>query len=384
MNHSAGRVRTVRHLHPGAWWLWALALGTAATRTTNPLVLALLVVVTGFVVAARRSPQGPRSFGFFLRLGAFVLGIRVLFEALFGPGLPGRVLVPLPRVPLPHWLAGMHIGGAITIEGLLGATYGGLQLATLLACVGAANGLASPRRLLRALPGALYEAGVAVTVAMSFAPQLAAATLRVRRARRLRGRSASGLRSWIGVALPVLEDALERSIELAAAMDSRGFGRHGTVTRGRRRAVAVAVLAGLVSVTIAVYGLLDTSSPALIGLPLLVAGSVLAAAAVVFGGRSVARTKYRPDPWHAPEWIVVACGAAALVGVMLAGRWQPGSLHTTTYPLAVPQLPWPATIGILIALLPAWLTPPQSPRVIRAAVGAVRPRVEPSGAGGAR
>ncbi|GAP53016.1 putative integral membrane protein, partial [Streptomyces azureus] len=22
-------------LHPGAWWLWSLSLGTAATRTTN-------------------------------------------------------------------------------------------------------------------------------------------------------------------------------------------------------------------------------------------------------------------------------------------------------------------------------------------------------------
>ncbi|RRR69529.1 energy-coupling factor transporter transmembrane protein EcfT, partial [Streptomyces sp. RP5T] len=30
-------------LHPGAWWLWSLSLGIAATRTTNPLLLALLV-----------------------------------------------------------------------------------------------------------------------------------------------------------------------------------------------------------------------------------------------------------------------------------------------------------------------------------------------------
>ncbi|MFD7064422.1 energy-coupling factor transporter transmembrane protein EcfT, partial [Streptomyces sp. NPDC059906] len=53
-------------LHPGAWWLWALALGTAATRTTNPLLLALLVTVSAYVVITRR-PHAPwsRSYGAF-------------------------------------------------------------------------------------------------------------------------------------------------------------------------------------------------------------------------------------------------------------------------------------------------------------------------------
>jgi energy-coupling factor transport system permease protein len=357
--------RLVRPLHPGAWWAWALALGTAATRTTNPLVLLLLVVVAGYVVAARRSPQGVRSYSFFLRLGAVILVVRLLFELVFGAGLPGNVVVRLPTVPLPHWMAGLHIGGAVTVQGLLTATYGGLQLATLLACVGAANALASPRRLLRALPGALYEAGVAVTVAMSFAPQLASAAVRVRRARRLRGRTSSGIRSWLGVALPVLEDALERSVELAAAMDSRGFGRRGPVSRRTRRLVGGWLLAGLLAVTAAIYALLDASSPAFARLPLLVAGTVTAVAAVLFGGRGVARTKYRPDPWRASEWVAVAAGVAALAGVIIAGWTQPGSLHTTAYPLVAPQLPWPAVVGIIAALLPAWFTPPQSPPVRR-------------------
>ena len=36
-----GMVRLPRALHPGAWWLWALGLATAASHTTNPLPLAL-------------------------------------------------------------------------------------------------------------------------------------------------------------------------------------------------------------------------------------------------------------------------------------------------------------------------------------------------------
>jgi len=335
-------------------------LGAAATRTTNPLILLLLIAVAGFTVAARRSPLRVRSFGFFLRLGLFVLAIRIVFQVIFGAGDIGDVVLRLPRVPLPSWAAGLHIGGNLTVQGLLGATYGGLQLATLLVCVGSANALASPRRLLRAMPGALYEAGVAITVAMSFAPQLATAAIRVRQARRLRGRPATGVRSWIGVALPVLQDALERSIALAAAMDSRGFGRRGSLSPARRRLVAGSIVAGLIAVSIAVYEMLDATSPTLVGLPLLVLGTAVACGAVLFGGREATRTKYRPDPWRVPEWVVVTSGAAALIGVQLAGRVDPGSLQTTTYPLVVPQLAWPAIVGILLALIPAWATAPQT------------------------
>jgi energy-coupling factor transport system permease protein len=359
MSVHAGR--TPRALHPGAWWAWSLALATAATRTTNPIVLLLLVAVAAFTVSARRSPHSSRSFAVFLRLGVLVLVVRVVFDIVFGAQPTGDVLLRVPTVPLPDWAAGLHLGGNITVQGMLTAVYGGLQLATLLVCVGSANALASPRRLLRAMPGALYEAGVAITVATSFAPQLAAAAVRVQRARRLRGRPSSGVRSWLGIALPVLEDALERSIELAAAMDSRGFGRRGAVSAVRRRLVSSAIVAGLVAVAIAIYELLDATSPTLIGLPLLVLGTAIACGAVLFGGRQPTRTKYRPDSWHASEWIVVASGVAALTGMLIAGRLYPGSLHTTTYPLVVPQLPWPAMLGLVLALIPAWVTSPQTP-----------------------
>jgi energy-coupling factor transport system permease protein len=359
MSSHAGR--PARALHPGAWWAWSLALATAATRTTNPIVLLLLVAVAGFTVSARRSPHSSRSFALFLRLGLVVLVVRVVFDIVFGAQPTGDVLLRLPTVPLPGWAAGLHLGGNVTVQGMLTAVYGGLQLATLLVCVGSANALASPRRLLRAMPGALYEAGVAITVAMSFAPQLAAAATRVRRARRLRGRPSSGVRSWLGIAIPVLEDALERSIELAAAMDSRGFGRRGAASAVRRRVVSSAVVAGLVAVAIAIYELLDAASPALIGLPLLVIGTAVACGAVLFGGRQPTRTKYRPDSWRASEWTVVGSGIAALAGVLVAGRLYPGSLHTTTYPLVVPQVPWPAVLGLVLALIPAWVTAPQTP-----------------------
>ena len=45
--------RLPRPLHPGAWWLWALGLATAASRTTNPLLLGLILAVVAYVVACR-------------------------------------------------------------------------------------------------------------------------------------------------------------------------------------------------------------------------------------------------------------------------------------------------------------------------------------------
>ncbi len=52
---SAPASRLPRTLHPGAWWLWALGLATAASHTTNPLPLALLIGTAAFVVVRRRS-----------------------------------------------------------------------------------------------------------------------------------------------------------------------------------------------------------------------------------------------------------------------------------------------------------------------------------------
>jgi energy-coupling factor transport system permease protein len=370
-----------RYLHPGAWWCWALCLAVSATRTTNPLLLLLLVGVAGYVVIARRpthdlyGSSGLRSLGFFVRLGLAALVVRLIFAVVFGDSLPGRVLIRLPSVPLPSWLAGLRIGGAITLQSLISAGYVGLQLAVLLIVVGAANALASPRRLLRALPGALYELGVAVTVALSFAPSLVDSALRMRRARRLRGLADRGLRSWTGVAVPVLQDALDRSVALAAAMDSRGFGRRGAASRRRRLTVGVALSTGLLAVCASSYGLLATASPGVVGLPLLVAGAVVAAAAVLVGGHAVTRSRYRPDAWAWPESTAVACGLAVVAGTLVAGRTQPGSLNPSSYPLVMPSLPWPAIAGALAGLLPAWTTPTPPTRSPRAGRNAQAPEL---------
>ncbi|WP_445020925.1 CbiQ family ECF transporter T component [Streptomyces sp. SAS_276] len=345
-------------LHPGAWWLWSLGLATAATRTTNPLLLTLLITVTAYVVATHRTTAPwSRSYTAFAKLALAVLLIRLLFATILGSPIPGtHPLLTLPELPLPHWAQGIRVGGEVTTEALLFAFYDGLRLATLLICVGAANALANPARLLKSLPGALYETGVAVVVALTFAPNLIADAQRLRAARRLRGRPDRGLRGLLQVGLPVLEGALERSVALAAAMDARGYGRTADVPASVRRTTTALTLGGLLGVCAGTYGLL-TAEGAAYGLPLLLAGVVAALAGLRLGGRRTLRTRYRPDPWDLRAWLVTASGVAVAALLTLAATRDPAALTPGVIPLTAPTLPlWPAAavlLGLAPALVPA-------------------------------
>ncbi|MGI5399362.1 energy-coupling factor transporter transmembrane component T [Streptomyces sp. CA-135486] len=345
-------------LHPGAWWLWALGLAVAASRTTNPLLLGLVVGVAGYVVAARRTDAPwARSYGAFVKLGLVVIGIRVLFSVVLGSPIPGtHTLLTLPEVPLPDWAKGIRIGGRVFAEQLVFALYDGAKLATLLICVGAANALANPARLLKSLPGALYEVGVAVVVAMTFAPNMVADVVRLRTARRLRGRPTGGIRAIVQLGLPVLEGALERSVAVAASMDARGYGRTAHVPPAVRHTTTVLTLGGLLGVCAGSYGLLAAAG-ASYGLPLLVAGLLAALAGLRLGGRRSVRTRYRPDHWGPRAWLVAGSGAAVAALLILAGSSDPDALHPGVVPLTAPTLPlWPAA-SILLGLLPAFVAP---------------------------
>jgi energy-coupling factor transport system permease protein len=352
-----------RMLHPGAWWLWALGLAAAASRTQNPVPLLMILTVTGFVVAARRTDAPwARSYAAFLKLALLLIAVRIVFQALLSGGSQGpTVLFTLPEAPVPPG-TGIKLGGVVSLEAVLQALYEGLQLATILCCIGAANSLGSARRLLRHVPGALYEIGVACVIALTFAPQLVTDAGRVRAAHRLRGQSSRGLGALRRLAMPVLEGALERSVELAAAMDSRGYGRTTDATRASRRLTGLLVTGGLLGVLVGVYGLLAGTSADWAGLPTLVAGAVLGAAGLTLGGRRTRRSTYRPDPWALPEWLVAGTGLTAAAAMFAAVETDPASLYLASV-IAVPPVPLLAAAGILVAMLPAVLAPPP-PRAV--------------------
>ena len=374
-----------RWLHPLAWWAWALGVAAAASMTTNPLLLLGLITCTAVVVDRRRSDAPwARSFGFFLRLALIVVVFRLVAQILFVAPMGTTVLLELPGITLPSWLAGIRLGGTLMLEPALRALYEGLRLAAIIVAVGAASSLASPHRLLKSIPAAVYEVGVSVVVATTFLPQLASDVTRIRANRRLRGRADSGLRGIGGTVMPVLHGALDRSIALAAAMDSRGYGRSATVSRARSRLTTTAFIVGLAAIAIGTYGVLGTGSVATWGAGILIAGVVCVVVGVSLAGRRSLRTRYRPNAWHRPDVLTALTGGIVAATFVIASVQDSAGMNPSTSPPLWPTLPVLALIGLVAALTPAYLTPPPpsvGPPSVGPAIDLDPARVDPPGRG---
>ncbi|BCB89284.1 energy-coupling factor transporter transmembrane component T [Phytohabitans suffuscus] len=357
-----------RDLHPAAWWVWALGLAAAASRTTNPWLLLTILAVAWYVVIARRSDAPwAMAFRMYLYLGGFIIAMRVLFRLVFGGAEGATIVLRLPEIPLPEWAAGIRLFGAVSAESLLGGLYDGLRLATMLICLGAANALANPKRLLKAMPPALYEIGTAVIVALSVFPQLAESVLRVRQARKLRGGLARGrFKALHAIVIPVLEDALDRSLRLAASMDSRGYGRAGRVEARARALTGLLMIAGLLGVCVGVYATLDGSTPRYLATPVLAGGLAVALVGFRLAGRRVHRTRYRPDRWHLAEVAAAGSGVAVAAVMFATSSVDPTNLNPSLINLSAPLLSWPPLAGVLLGVLPALITPPPAAEAVPA------------------
>ena len=219
----------MKSLHPLTWWIWSLLI-VGAVVSANSSWLAGISIAGATILVSRFAADAPwaRSFWFSLKIGAFILVIRTIVGVLIGVPIPGTKLFALPILPLPSWLAGIRVGGVITQERLLSSIHEGLIIVAVISLFGAAVSLTSPHKLLRVTPIMIYEFGVATVIATSALPNIVQSITRIRRARLLRGDEKP---TWRSIALPLLEDSLSRSLELAAAMDTRGYG----VSRKRSR-----------------------------------------------------------------------------------------------------------------------------------------------------
>ena len=242
-------------LHPLTWWIWSLTIAIAVARRSSPIVAIASVGVMGVIVFSQRddAPWG-KSFSWSLKLSASILLIRTFIGVTIGVPVPGTNIFSLPVIPLPHWMPGIRIGGAVTAERLSSALSEGVIICALIIIFGAAASLTSPHKLLRILPIFMYEFGVAVVISTSLVPQLVSSVGRIRQAQKLRGQSTKGFASYRRLAIPLLEESLARSLDLAAAMDSRGYGISRLRSRYRpiqwRLPDSAIVLCGLIVMTL--------------------------------------------------------------------------------------------------------------------------------------
>ena len=218
-----------RPLHPLTLWIWALltAIGVVSLDSTRVALISMGVAVLLVKIRADGSPWNA-TFSWSLRIAIFIIAIRALVGVLIGVPIPGTEIFRIPILELPSWMPGIRIGGAVTAERLSSSLHEGIIIAAMIVLFGAASALTSPHKLLRVLPFFIYEVGITLVIAASVFPQLVQSLKRIRRAQRLRGIEKIGVRT---LALPLLEEALSRSLQLAESMDARGYG----VSRRRSR-----------------------------------------------------------------------------------------------------------------------------------------------------
>lgn len=340
----------------------------AASLGTNPLLNVLIGLGVVTVVLLRRTDDPwARTVAAYLGLAVFIVALRLLFAVVAGAPIGTTVLFSLPQLDLPDWAAGIRIGGPVTAEGLAYTAYDSIRLAVMLICLGGANALANPRRALKSVPAALYEASVAIVIALSVAPQLIESTARVRRAQRLRGGAGSGWSAVAAVVTPVLSDAVDRSLRLAAGMESRGFGRTRQGARPPATLTATLLLSALLATLGGFWLLAGTGSvDRIVAAALLTFGVLGVGAGLRHSGRRLAVTRYRPEPWTPRDTALAASGLLALAtAAVLSSTALPdafAAMHPSTDPLEWPRL-LPA-MGLILAgvLAPLALTTDPTPR----------------------
>ena len=307
-------------MHPFAWWAWGIGIAVTASQTPGTLALILLCIGAAMVVYSKKSDQPwAKAFAIGVRLGLIAFLIRMIIGVSLSVPIPGNTLFTLPTIPLPDWMAGIRIGGPVTSERLAITATEGLTFFTLILAIAAASALANPKQGLRALPGVMHQAGVALIISTTLIPHFVTSIQRVKQARRLRGDQQRI--AFRKIAVPIFEDSLQRAINLGAAMESRGYGFNDSST-GRRLGSQI-LLSSVVVITIGVSLFLAAINGAAIAFGF---GIVLLMVGLVVANKSTKRTRYRPQIWKRSEWVVVAT-SITLISLVL---YKNESIFTTS------------------------------------------------------
>jgi energy-coupling factor transport system ATP-binding protein len=146
---------------------------------------------------------------------------RVVYAAVFaGAGGAGIRLLALPLIVLPAPFTGVRLLGPVALDGVGAVALSAVPFAAVIVGFGLLNALFDVRPWFAAAArrGPLRSFARALVIAWQTLPALALALRRAARAAQLRGE-----RPGPRVLVPVLEDAIERAVALAASLELRGF-----------------------------------------------------------------------------------------------------------------------------------------------------------------
>jgi len=182
--------------------------------TNNPAYRGLvLLAALNVVVAHRRRATRLRPLLVLLAVATLISIVASLTLSHTG----AHVLVVLPEtIPL--------FGGPMTIEAAMYGAGAGLGIAAGAMVVAPLSMVVESHQLVDALPAPLHRAGTTLAASLNLIPGIGRTLTLVREAQTMRGWRPRGPRSYAEILVPVTLTALENSIQLAEAMEARGYG----------------------------------------------------------------------------------------------------------------------------------------------------------------
>lgn len=340
----------VQRLDSRAWLCWGLAAMTPLLLSRNPWLLLQVLLIVSIVRTVWRPAMAEQGLGWFLRIAATFVAVGIVFNVLTVHA-GDRVVGDLPK----SWPV---VGGTLTWNALVYGLLGGITLFSLVLTGLTVSTLISWTDLFHVLPRRLAPIAVTGSVAWAFLPQTAVAWRQIREAQSMRGHRFHGVRDYIPIVVPLLAGGLDRSLVMAEALESRGFGASpGPLSPGRRPwhdiAFGSCVITGLGGLTVAVYCLaVGMGTWAIIA---ALVGSISLATLVRTSPTPFAkRTRYRTLVWTPADSLVTTVSLITVSIVVIWNGVRPDSLAYAPYPiLTVPPVDVPLLIILGLLMVPA-------------------------------
>jgi energy-coupling factor transport system permease protein len=191
-----------------------------------------------------------------------------------------------------------------------------------------------------------------VSVAITFVPQMVLSARQIREAQRIRGHRFRGLRDLLPLILPLLASGLERAIQLAEAMEARGFASAVAPVSGKQAAFnQVRTLAALLGLLAGLFIMAYFPDRSVVGWGLVAAGGIGLLATFRLQGKRVQRSRYRTETWSARDLAVVAASLVVVAAVLSARQLAPETLVYTPYPPNPLLPPFNLLVGAALVLL---------------------------------
>lgn len=207
------------------WWVWGISLAAFTSLVTEPLPLLLIMISTVLIVRRKYSDSKSfQNFELMLRIAFTLALMRLLLQLVFGTPMGTHVFLQLPEIQLPTIFSGLRLGGAITAESLHFGLVQAMRISALVVIVAGVSAITNPKRLLENPVKGFAEIGLLSTLTLNFLPQLAADAGRLRHAARWRGDNSNRFIQLGRAVVPLTETALDRSVNLGAALALRGYG----------------------------------------------------------------------------------------------------------------------------------------------------------------